>query len=204
MDTESSNTISQTLETEIINGKLLPGSLLQQEELAERFGVSRQPIRAALDILSAKGLAEKRPNRTVEVGGLHLGAAEETLAVRKLLEPEALLGSIDQLTPADLLIAKQAQERFEIETDSDRLAQHDTDFHLALYAKCGNRVLLDLIVSLRRLNRRAYLGQPLGSTTRELCIHAHWQLLDAVSQQDSDRAISLLQEHFDHVKERDK
>ena len=204
MDSESLNTISRTLENEIISGKLLPGSLLQQEELAERFRVSRQPIRAALDILSAKGLTEKRPNRTVEVRRLHPGAAEDTLAVRKLLEPEALLGSIDRLTPADLLVAKQAQERFEIETDPDRLAQHDTDFHLALYSKCENRVLLDLISNLRRLNRRAYLGQPLGSAARELCIQAHWQLLDAVTQQDWNRAIALLKEHFDHIKERDK
>ncbi len=115
-----------------------------------------------------------------------------------------MLGSIYHLTQADLLVAKRAQERFEIETEPDRLAQHDTDFHLALYAKCENRVLLDLISHPRRLNRRAYLGQPLGSATRDLCIQAHWQLLDAVTQIDSDRAIAVLQEHFEHAKERDE
>lgn len=204
MDSESPNIISQTLENEIISGELLPGVLLQQEELAKRFGVSRQPIRAALDILTAKGLASRRPNRTVEVGGLHPGAAEDTLAVRKLLEPEALLASIDDLTPHDLLAAKQAQERFEIETDANCLAQHDTDFHLALYARCGNRVLLDLIADLRLMNRRAYLGQTLGSRTRDLCIHSHWQLLEAVTEKETDRAIMLLQDHFDHTKDREK
>lgn len=204
MDTETPGVISQTLENEIINGKLKPGALLQQEELAKRFGVSRQPVRAALDILNAKGLAEKRANRTVEVGSLHPGAAEETLAIRKLLEPQALADSIDHLTQLDLLTAKQAQERFEVETDADRLAQHDTDFHLAIYAKCGNKVLLDLIVNLRRMNRRAYLGQTLGSTARELCVQSHRQLLEAVTAKNHKTAIPLLQKHFDHSKDRQK
>ena len=203
MDSNSSDIISQTLENEIINGKLQPGSSLQQDELAERFGVSRQPVRAALDILSAKGLAEKRPNRTLEVGRLHQGAAEEILAVRKLLEEAALLASIADLTPINLLSARQAQERFELETDADRLAQHDTDFHMSLYAKCGNRVLLDLITDLRRMNRRAYAGQPLGSATRDFCIRSHWELLDAVTEKDSGKAIALLKNHFEYNKEQD-
>jgi DNA-binding GntR family transcriptional regulator len=203
MDPNIQNIISNTLEEEIINGQLMPGSLLQQEELADRFGVSRQPVRAALDILGAKGLAVRRPNRTIEVCGLHSEAAQEALAIRKLLEPEALKASIMNLTAQNILIAKQALERFEIETKAENLAQHDTDFHLALYCQCENKILLDLISDLRRTNRRAYLGQPLGSGTRDICIKTHRDLLEAVSAKDSPRATEILIQHLDISKERD-
>ncbi|WP_162933100.1 GntR family transcriptional regulator [Roseovarius sp. EL26] len=203
MNSNIPNHISTTLENEIINGHLMPGALLQQEELAERFGVSRQPVRAALDILGAKGLAERRSNRTVEVCKLHSEAGHEALAIRKLLEPEALAASMPKLSPQDLLAAKQAQERFEIETTPANLAQHDADFHMALYGRCENTVLLRLISDLRRLNQRAYLGQPLGSQARDHCIASHWQLLDAVSANDTTIATQLLLLHFDISKARD-
>ncbi len=203
MDPNIPNQISKTLEDEIINGRLMPGSLLQQEELADRFGVSRQPVRAALDILGAKGLAERRSNRTVEVCALHDGAAQEALAIRKLLEPEALRASIVNLTSQNLLAAKQAQERIEIETDTEILAQQDTDFHLALYGQCHNKILLDLITDLRRTNRRAYLGQPLGSRARNLCNKAHRQLLKAATAKDELSACKILIQHFDISMERD-
>lgn len=112
--------------------------------------------------------------------------------------------SIEHLSPLDLLTAKQAQERFEVETDVEKLAQHDTDFHLALYGKCGNKVLLDLIHDLRRMNRRAYLGQPLGSKTRDMCIQSHWNLFEAVAAKDWGKASKLLDKHFDLSKDRNK
>lgn len=196
--------ISQTLEDEIVSGKLKPGSLLQQEELAERFGVSRQPIRAVLDILGAKGLAERKSNRTVEVCRLHDGAARDALAIRKMLEPEALKSSVGHLTPQELLAAKQAQERFEVETDVGQLGRHDTEFHLALYSKCENILLLDLITDLRQTNRRAYVGQPLGSSYRQKCIDAHRQLLAAVTAVETEKAVEILTSHFDISKERDQ
>jgi len=204
MDPNIQYYISSTLESEIVNGQLMPGTLLHQEELADRFGVSRQPVRIALDILGAKGLAERRSNRTVEVSGLHEGAADEAMEIRKLIEPEALKDSIKRLTPQDLLAAKQAQERLEVEDCPEKLAQHDSDFHLALYSQCRNKLLLDLIVQLRLTNQRAYLGQTLGSETRNRYIETHWQLLEAVTEKNSKKAVVILRDHFNLSKDRKK
>lgn len=202
MDSNTPHHIAETLSNEILTGHLRPGDLLQQEELARRFGVSRQPVRAALDILGAKGLAERLGSRTVAVRGLHAGAGDEALALRRMLEPQALRLSLPHLTAQDLLAAKQAHERFEIEEDSAQLAEHDTAFHLALYARCDNKMLLDLITDLRLTQRRAYLDQPLGSETRTHCIRAHSDLLDAARAGDMARATALLDAHFDIAKTR--
>ena len=146
----------------------------------------------------------RRSNRTVEVSGLHDGAADEALEIRKLIEPEALKDSIQRLTPQDLLAAKQAQERLEVEDSPEKLAQHDSNFHLALYSQCRNKLLLDLIIQLRLTNQRAYLGQALGSETRNHNIKTHWQLLEAVTLKDSKKAIGILRAHLNLSKDRKK
>lgn len=202
MNTNIQDQISDALADEIISGRLKPGTVLQQEDLAARFGVSRQPIRAVLDILGARGLANRKSNRTVEVAALHDGAGAEALAIRKLLEPEALRASVGHLSRGDLLAAKQAQERFEVEEDPGQLAHHDTAFHLALYAGCGNEMLVSLIADLRQTNRRAYAGQPLGSQARQKCIDAHWQLLTLVTEAKVEEAVDQLLTHFDISRER--
>ncbi len=203
MDSNIVNFIATELEAEIITGKLSPGALLQQELLAARFRVSRQPVRAALDVLGAKGLVTRRPDRSVEVSELSAEDAGEVLAIRKLLEPNALSLAIGRLTDHDLLLARQALERFEHEQAPENLVQHDTDFHMALYRACENETMVELIANLRKTNQRAYLGQPLGSKARTACITAHRNILTAVGEQDSETAVKLLIQHFNISKERE-
>ena len=202
MDPNIHTQIVRTLEAQILNGTLSPGAVLQQEDLAALFQVSRQPIRAVLEILAAKQLATRRPNRTFEVARLPEDTAREALAIRKVLEPMALAASIHRLSKRNLLRARQAQELFEIEDVPECLAEHDTAFHLALYSECQNALLLDQIASLRALSRRAYAAQPLGSNAREACIASHWDLLTTVEKQDADTAQAILMTHFDIAKDR--
>lgn len=202
MEPKLAHSIANRLEGDIVTGRLRPGEMLHQENLASRFGVSRQPIRAALEILGARDLAERRPDRSVVVAGLPSDKVDEIVAVRRLLEPEALALALDRLTDLDFLKARHALERFDIEPDPARLAEHDLDFHMSLYAPCGNRTLLDMIEKLRRTNIRAYLGQPLGSETRAACIEAHHDLLEACRRRDREGALTLLSVHFDIVKDR--
>jgi DNA-binding GntR family transcriptional regulator len=201
MNTKTQDLIAQTLEDEIISGKLLPGFVLHQEELADRFGVSRQPIRAALDALTAKGLAERCANRSIEVSALHTQTVEEIIEIRNLLEVKALTASTMKLTGQDLLAARQALERFELEEIPENLFNIDMQFHMALYSRCNNQTLLKMITDLRRTSRRAYLGQTLGSHTRNRCIDEHQKLYEAVAEQDVAKARSLLLAHFNIPKE---
>ena len=191
------DSIVNALEEDIISGKLEPGSLLQQESLADRFKVSRQPVRSALEVLGAKGFAQRRPDRSLEVSAFTSKEADEVLGIRKLLEPEAFRQAIPHLTDQDILLAKQAVERFEYESSPEKLAEHDLEFHLALYRPCGNQTLIDLIINLRKSNQRAYQSQPPGSQNRDRCIEIHQEIIEAVSNRDSELAEGLLIQHFD-------
>lgn len=202
MDTKAANHIADAVEEEIVFGQLRPGDLLQQEALADRFGVSRQPVRTALEILTAKELLSRRADRSLEVLGLPQAASAEILAIRRLLEREALSLAFDHLTERDLLLAQQSLELFDIESDARQLAQRDLDFHLALYRPCQNATLVKLILELRRSNIRAYLGQPLGSAARQSVTDAHRAILEACRSGSREETVTLLDRHFDIAEER--
>ncbi|TQV68074.1 GntR family transcriptional regulator [Denitrobaculum tricleocarpae] len=202
MSTKAANHIVETVENEIVFGQLRPGELLHQVALAERFGVSRQPVRTALEILTEKKLLTRRADRSLEVRGLPRSAPQEILAIRRTLEPQALSQAFNHLTERDLLLAQQALELFEIETETQHLAQRDIDFHLALYRPCNSATLIRLITELRRTNIRAYLGQPLGSKARQTCIEEHHAILKACKSGNREAALSLLITHLDIAQER--
>ncbi|MCQ0970214.1 GntR family transcriptional regulator [Paracoccus sp. TK19116] len=78
--------ISEQLETEIVEGVLPPGTRLEEPALAERFGVSRTPVREALQRLSASGLVELKPRRGTQVLNPSIGRVIEMFEVMAELE----------------------------------------------------------------------------------------------------------------------
>lgn len=71
----------------VLSGELAPGARLGQVELAERFGISRTPVREALRRLAGEGLVDQISNRGFRVADLGLDAVLRRLEVRALLEP---------------------------------------------------------------------------------------------------------------------
>ena len=78
--------IAVLIEEAIVSGELAPGSVLRQEHLSERFGVSRTPVREALRRLAALGLVSFEPNRGVRVRTLSQHDLHEAFLVRAELE----------------------------------------------------------------------------------------------------------------------
>lgn len=188
--------IAQQIEAEIRSGALPPGSVLQQEALAARFAASRQPVRMALGMLRASGLVVARRDRSVEVAGLSAAALRDLMAVRRLVEREALTLALPALSERDLLEARQIQERIEIETDPAELERLDRAFHTALYRAGGNARLLALVNELRGEDIRPYAMQPPGSPARAAYARQHRDLLHACTVGNLASALAALDTHF--------
>ncbi|RUV71887.1 MAG: GntR family transcriptional regulator [Mesorhizobium sp.] len=86
--------IFSELQDEIESGELAPGSVLKQESIAERFGVSRQPVRQALDQLLGSGLVVRRRDRSLAVA---------LLSEREATEPRDSLPSENLRTPRKII-----------------------------------------------------------------------------------------------------
>src|SRR5262245_29812882 len=103
MDPRLANGIANQLSDEIRAGLLAPGSILRQDALAVRFGVSRQPIRLALQLLRASGLLTLRPDRSLEVAAITKEQLRDLVATRILIEREALRLAIPQRMKKNIL-----------------------------------------------------------------------------------------------------
>ena len=193
MDT---NLIATALRREIEGGSLPPGTVLKQELLAERFGVSRQPVRQALDRLLASGLLDRRPDRSLAVAGLTEEQARELAEIRAALESMALRAALPLLGDSDLRKARRLNEDLIEEDDPATLEELDVAFHRTLYGRCGNRRLLSMIDELRGESRRAYLRQPKGSNERVILHAEHRAIIDACARRDEAEALKALSGHL--------
>lgn len=146
--------LREALEEEIVSGHLRPGMRLDEVGLAERFEVSRTPIREALIQLAASGLVEIRPRR---------GAFVKLLGPRALIESFELMSEIEaacarlaarRMTPEDrgAVTAAHAACKAAVEAnDAEAYYPANAVFHQAIYAATGNRVLAE---EARRLQLR--------------------------------------------------
>jgi len=112
LDTTKADDIALVIEEAIVSGELEPGTVLRQEQLSERFQVSRTPIREALRRLDALGLVDFHPNRGVRVRTISRDELHEAFLVRAELESLATELAAARLTPDDLAELELAEERF--------------------------------------------------------------------------------------------
>ena len=104
--------IARVLEDEIVAGQIPPGTVLRQEQLSDRFAVSRTPVREALRRLAALGLVSFEPNRGVRVRSISPHELREAFLVRAQLESLATEVATAKMTPADIEALEEAEVNF--------------------------------------------------------------------------------------------
>src|ERR671938_1585208 len=104
--------IALALEDDIVSGRIEAGVVLRQEQLSERFGVSRTPIREALRRLAALGLVSFVPNRGVRVRTISREELHEAFMVRAELEALATEAAAEKITQEQLQELDAAEKRF--------------------------------------------------------------------------------------------
>lgn len=190
------NIIFSTLRDEIESGALVPGSVLKQELIAERFEVSRQPVRHALTQLLGSGLVVRRPDRSLAVAAISERDATELSELRAILEIAALDRSAPTLTAAVLRRAERLNAELSEEDDPARIEELDRQFHRVLYRGCENARLLTIVDALRREARRAHHSQGQGTRARVDFFNEHAAILSACAAGDFAAAGSLLRHHL--------
>ena len=183
------------LRAAILSGRLPAGSTLRQEDLAERLGVSRMPVREAIRRLHAEGLVEVLPSRRVRVAPLDRAEIEDVYDMRAALEPLAVRLAVPRLTKAQLRDAAHALEAADDEEDADTFGVRNAAFHLALMTSCDRPRLLAGIASLLdisdRYQRAALRDEEHNARVRE----EHAALLEAARTGDAAAAADLTEHH---------
>ena len=112
LESTKADDIAVLIEEAIVSGELAPGSVLRQEQLSERFGVSRTPVREALRRLAALGLVSFEPNRGVRVRTLSRDDLREAFLVRAELEALVTQEAAKKMTAEALEELEECEMRF--------------------------------------------------------------------------------------------
>jgi DNA-binding GntR family transcriptional regulator len=194
----ASTRVAAYLRDLILRDVLKPGDRIRQEEIADRLGASRLPVREALRMLEAEGLTEHEPNKGARVPQLSMHEIDVIYRMRERLEPVALAESLQQLDSRDFAKLEDIQHQIEQNTDLDDFLELDRAFHLTTYSGCHIDPLNAIVTRLWNSTqhyRRAYVA--LGGERRMWVVNSeHRLLLDAITRHDSPDAERFLEGHI--------
>ena len=185
----------------IVERTLRPGQHLVENELAVILGVSRQPVREALQSLHNGGWVDLRPAHGAFVHAPTVEEADQLLAVRALLEAEAARLAATHATAAEIEHLRELCRQGLAALKADKLAAVVTanaDLHAAIAQFCGNPVLVDLAAQVGCRVRWYYT--PIARQRGELSWQEHTALIDAIEARDGDRATQIMREHTAHTR----
>ena len=182
----------------IITGDLKPGEQVLRDALAERFGVSRVPLREALKILEGEGQVVYRPHRGYFVAELDLADLREVYRIRDLLESEAVAVAVEKITPDDLDRLQEALEEVErAAATGDLVAMTEANrrFHFGLI-ECADMPRLSRLVRILWDATDVYRSRYYADDRHRRHVHdEHRAVIDAVRAGDAAGAVSLLRQH---------
>ncbi len=192
--------VLEAIKHAILSGELKPGQPLVETDLAEVLGVSKTPVREALKTLAGAGLVTMNPYKGAAVRLVDDEQARHVYDARLLLEPEALGRAVAAGTGWQA--AHAALDRAENARDQAERSLANRDFHRALYAGCGNPLLIRMLDDLRDQTALVAVASwrldPPGTSVPSWQHEAgeHQAILRAAEDGDASRAVSLLRAHI--------
>ena len=182
---------------DILSCDFQPGEELRESELADRYAVSKSPVREALQRLQFEGLVETEPRRGHRVTPISVSDARDILEMRETLEVAAARKMVSEASDRDLA-ALDAYREADV-SYIRAFATYNRSFHIGLAQASGNRRLADemrrlldayerlCLVSLERL--RAVSGD------MRTALADHCALIDALQARDATKAARISQRH---------
>ena len=195
---------TRQLREEILTGQLAPGERLIEEQIRQRFAISRAPLREALRSLAQQGLVEHLPRRGTRVTELSPVEIDQLFGIRLVLEEHAITSTFPMTEPPDTRRLAEVNHWLDLMRRADQLGDElrKDDAHRALHAAivglAGNRqldlALEPILLKLQRpmavnLRREAQLdGAQAG-------IERHERLVAALATNDSATILAELHSH---------
>ena len=190
--------IRATLQTEIEQGKLAPGTLVDERALATRFNVSRTPVREALQHLAARDLVVISPRQGITVARLSIGKVRamleyigelETLCARFAARraSDELREQLDQA----LLACQQAA----VEDDANQYAIANAQFHDLIYDGSRNQYLAEQIRTARRRSARYRMSDLRNRGQIARSLQEHFSIARAIQSGNETKAAEAMMKH---------
>ena len=193
--------ILENIRDAIISGSLKAGSRVSEPELAERYGISRTPIREAFRQLESEGYLTVIPRRGAVVSEFSEKDVEEFYAIKSILEGYAARRACEKLSDRDLARLQSINDRL------SELAEHNdiktffkihSDFHDMFIKAADNEKLRDLITSLVTRFQRLRLTSLSMPGRMRISVQEHEKIIEAFRNKDAALAETLVRKNAEY------
>ena len=187
----------QHLRAKVVSGELMPGEQIRQQEMAEELGVSRVPLREALNVLADQGLLVHRPNSGYFVAKRAPNELAQIRRVLQLLENE-LLGSIEWPDDGTLRTLRELNGQMRsvaTEEDWTPLVRLNREFHLVIYSLSPSRLILEEVKRLWSLADIFIATKMSELDARMRTVDEHDRIIESLRQRDHGICLEVMEEH---------
>ncbi|MFH1806728.1 MAG: GntR family transcriptional regulator [Pseudomonadota bacterium] len=184
----------------IDHGDLAPGSRLRETEIADRFGISRTPVREALKRLEQQGLVSHEPHHGAVVTKLDYREIGELYFVREVMEGTAARLAALHATNVEIKVLKEmvAADQDYIDHPAE-LMRRNKLFHRQIHLSARNRFLDDMLDNMR-VSLVLLAGTTLAIPSRgEQALAEHAEIVDAIARRDPDAADVAARKHINNA-----
>jgi DNA-binding GntR family transcriptional regulator len=187
--------ILETIREAILKGELKPGEKVAEPELAERFGISRTPIREAFRQLESEGYLSVIPRKGAVVASLSERDVEEFYAIKSILEGYAARMAAEKMNEKEMERLEAINVRLEkLAGDGDvkTFFRVHNDFHECFIRAAGNDKLFVLINQLLLKFNRLRIASLSLPGRMETSVEEHKKIIQAFKDRSGERAESLV------------
>lgn len=192
------------LREEILLIKIEPGQMISENSIADRFGLSRTPVRSILSRLAQEGLVVMQGRKGNYVSRINLEFAEQIIFMRVQLEAAALHHVINH---PDAMLFRKLEQNLELQDQirrgtlsPDHFYKVDSDFHSMFMNSAGRQplwqVLRNLDVHYSRYRRLDYSTHQLDASIFTILYNDHCQLLEIMKQRQGEHVRKMISEHM--------
>ena len=181
-----------------------PGEPLSENRISKLLGISRTPVREALQMLSQEGLVEISPGRGVTVAARSFREILDVLFIRLIIEPELTRLAAENMPPeqiASLWKCLQTMEQAVEEGDRQAWSIADTAWHEILSDACPNQLLGELVLQMRnRIHRYASIDHNLRLKQLRNGTAEHRVIVEAIAAGDAQAAQAAMHDHLESLR----
>jgi DNA-binding GntR family transcriptional regulator len=192
--------VYDALRADILSCRLLPGEEIREQVLAQRYEVSRQPVRDALLRLERERLVTVHPRQGYQVNPISVSDARDIFQFRLVLEPACVAEAAENASEETL----SALDAFRVFDGNTEFIQYNRAFHCAIAQASGNSRMsaaaCDLIEQADRLVRVS-LSAIKGRDPAQL-VAEHVDIIDAIQRRDARKAKRIIRDHVARAERR--
>ena len=191
--------VAERLRERIFAHELRPGTWIDEQAVAEQYGISRTPLREALKVLAAEGLVTLKPRRGCYVTEISEQDLDEIFSVLALLEGQCAATTAEHASDQQIDELVQIHEDLEeaaARGDIDRFFEGNQAFHARLQQITGNHWLQHCIEDLRKVVKLSRHHSLFSEGRLEQSLSEHQRILDAFLSRDPSLAEARMREHI--------